>query len=162
MLVGPSVSPDRLAEIKALGSIASGVAVPELIAEIERLRAVVASLMLEAEPELDSPLGASTPSLMSKEVEKRGNQSPARKMNWDRVRREKLLIKDGPPRTAEDGRAELSPMERIESKRAASESRRTIKPTVSAKAKYRTDRADLEQFIMENPELSAAILDAKK
>jgi hypothetical protein len=67
------VTTERLAEIKALGRIASGAAVPELIAEIERLRA----LMAEAEPELDAHLGASTPG----------------QMNWDKVRRENLLIK---------------------------------------------------------------------
>jgi hypothetical protein len=32
------MTPDRLAEIKALGSIASGAAVLELIAEVERLQ----------------------------------------------------------------------------------------------------------------------------
>jgi len=49
---------------------------------------------------------------MSKDVEKRGHQNPARKMNWDKVRREKLLIKVESPRTGEDGRAELSPEDR--------------------------------------------------
>lgn len=32
------MTPERLAELKSLGSIASGEAVPELLAEIERLK----------------------------------------------------------------------------------------------------------------------------
>jgi len=160
------VTNERLTDLKALGSIASGVAVPELIAEIERLRAVIVSLMLEAEPDPD--LGESVESLMRKDVPTdapvaRGMGS--RKMNWPRVQRENKMAKNPLPKmpqAVEDGRAELSPEERLESKRAARESRRTIKPTVSAKAKYRTDFADLAQLIMADPEMSAAILDAKK
>jgi hypothetical protein len=88
------------------------------LAEIERLRSVVASLMAEADPYPD--LGESVESLMRKVVPTdapRSRGMGSRKMNWPRVERENKMAKNPLPKmtqTFDDGRAELPPMERLD------------------------------------------------